>query len=320
MFKMDRHDRRYAKEPVEADYLYMLGNPKRNLLKLILAVIIYIGIFCILVAVSTIIFKNIINILAPVLKLERLEDIETLTDSYYFEKLTDWLLFMAVPASILTYMCIYKKKAGELASIEGKFRWEWSGKCLLFLFPVIGFFVIGQTLLDGVPEIKLSKSVADAIFLSTIFTPLQAMGEEYLFRGFALQIMGTLTKPGKDRWIIFSIVSSFVFSVAHNPGDLLAGIDFFVFGILMCGLVYFTGGLEAGIVFHTLNNLFLNIMADLTGGNIDFSINEVLEEKIAIEGAIISIISDIIVFVIIIYIWKRYRRKSEGKKTGVKIT
>ena len=84
-----------------------------------------------------------------------------------------------------------------------------------------------------------------------LLTPLQAAGEEYAFRGYLMQAFGGLFR---SRWVAV-VASAFLFGLAHGLGQSAPiFFDRFAFGLVAGALVVLTGGLEAGIAMHVLNN------------------------------------------------------------------
>jgi membrane protease YdiL (CAAX protease family) len=90
------------------------------------------------------------------------------------------------------------------------------------------------------------------ILLILLTTPLQAAGEEFLFRGYLMQILGALMPW---RWVVV-LISAGVFTLMHGFSQNLAiATTRFGFGVLMGALLLLTGGLEAGIAAHAVNNV-----------------------------------------------------------------
>lgn len=83
-------------------------------------------------------------------------------------------------------------------------------------------------------------------------SPLQAIGEEVFFRGYLLQAFGSLVKTP---WFAIT-TSALVFAFFHGTQNLPLFLDRFAFGILAGILVVATGGLEAAVAAHVVNNLF----------------------------------------------------------------
>ena len=100
-------------------------------------------------------------------------------------------------------------------------------------------------------------------------TPLQAAGEEYLFRGYLLQAFGSLFRStvGGDR-----ACTAVLFAFAHGAQNFPLFFDRFAFGLIAGWLVTRTGGLEAGIALHILNN-FLAFGLALSFGDLTSTLN-----------------------------------------------
>ena len=103
------------------------------------------------------------------------------------------------------------------------------------------------------------------LVLIVLVTPLQAAGEEYLFRGYLTQVLGSAIR---NRWVSV-VVSALIFAVAHGTGqDLSLFVNRFAFGLVMGVVVIVTGGLEASIAAHAVNNVFSFGYAALSTGGV----------------------------------------------------
>jgi membrane protease YdiL (CAAX protease family) len=94
-----------------------------------------------------------------------------------------------------------------------------------------------------------------------VTTPLQALGEEYAFRGYLMQAFGSLTRSR----VVAVLVTSGLFALAHGAQNAPLFIDRFVFGLMAGLVVILVGGLEAGIALHILNNLLAFALAIVFG-------------------------------------------------------
>lgn len=104
-------------------------------------------------------------------------------------------------------------------------------------------------------------------------TPLQAMGEEYVFRGYLLQAVGSMFK----RWTSVAsaaslLATALLFAAFHGTQNFPLFFDRFAFGVLAAYLVVKVGGLEGGIALHVVNNFFAYGFA-LLFGDISSSLN-----------------------------------------------
>ncbi len=113
----------------------------------------------------------------------------------------------------------------------------------------------------GVNEFTARTRPAALIVLLT--TPFQAAGEEYFFRGYLLRPSGRCSATSGWR----SSVTAVLFALAHGMQNLPLFFDRFMFGLIAGWLVVRTGGLEAGIAMHVLNN-FLAFGIALTFGDL----------------------------------------------------
>ena len=101
-----------------------------------------------------------------------------------------------------------------------------------------------------------------------ITSPLQALAEEMFFRGYLMNVISglALNLPEKaGRWL--SVVgSALIFALMHGTQNAWLFADRLAFGLLAGWLVIVTGGLEAGVAAHVVNNLFAFGYAVFLGG------------------------------------------------------
>jgi len=109
---------------------------------------------------------------------------------------------------------------------------------------------------------------APFVLLVLLFTPLQAATEELVFRGYAMQAFGRLTRSPA----IIAILSSAVFTAPHllNPevqqhGVLLMATNYFAIGMLLATITLRDGRLELAVGLHAANNVFLALLVNYEG-------------------------------------------------------
>ena len=100
-------------------------------------------------------------------------------------------------------------------------------------------------------------------------TPLQAAGEEYGTRGLIMRAAGSWVASPLPGLIIAALVPSVLFMLAHGAGDPWLNVYYFLFGVTMSILAWRTGGLEAGIVLHAVNNMLAFGVVILAGQEIN---------------------------------------------------
>ncbi|MHC0429428.1 CPBP family intramembrane glutamic endopeptidase [Streptomyces sp. O3] len=171
---------------------------------------------------------------------------------------------VGVPAVLLGLRLVGNRPAGTVSSVTGRLRWGWLGRCALVAFPLIalqlGLLIAWTWNAEPAAESPAAESgqgfpgwSAFALSLAVLcaLVPVQAAAEEYVFRGWLVQVTGRFLRspwPG-------IAVASLLFAVAHGFGEL-SGFALLFYSALWWGwLVIRTGGLEAVIALHTANNL-----------------------------------------------------------------
>ena len=166
-------------------------------------------------------------------------------------------LAAAIPLAWFVVRVVHGLRPGWLASIRPRLRWTYLLACLgvsviaLFATLVVSAVVPAQdTEISGHLN-AFTDTTRDFLIVLVLLTPLQAAGEEYAFRGYLTQAFGGLFR---SRWVAV-VASAFIFGLAHGIGQSVPiFFDRFAFGIVAGALVVLTGGLEAGIAMHVLNN------------------------------------------------------------------
>ena len=170
---------------------------------------------------------------------------------------------------------MHRMRPRWLTSVVPGFRWRFFFACIGLAVIALVAQVLVSTLLPGDVEGDISGSLNDfsrtTLVLAVIVlvtTPLQAAGEEYLFRGYLLQAVGSLFR---NRWVAI-LSTALLFAAAHGGQNFPLFFDRFAFGLIAAWLVIRTGGLEAGIALHVLNN-FLAFGFALAFGDISEMLN-----------------------------------------------
>jgi membrane protease YdiL (CAAX protease family) len=167
------------------------------------------------------------------------------------------LLAAAIPIAMLASRVVYRQRPGFLSSITGRFRWGLFGHFLLIAAPLMVVWMGVQLLLTGgFGELRWGPDSLLLLVGILLTTPLQAAGEEYGFRGLLARSVGSWFG---NRWValaVATVVNSVAFMFVHGAGEPWLNVFYLVVGILFTLLAWRTGGLEAAVVMHIVNNLF----------------------------------------------------------------
>ncbi|MFF0270666.1 CPBP family intramembrane glutamic endopeptidase [Kribbella sp. NPDC004536] len=182
---------------------------------------------------------------------------------------TNLTLIVLIPLSILVARVLNRQTPGLLSSVVGKLRWRplaWFSLVAIAL-ELLSFAVIQ---LANVPLATgerhggpAAPDVVGIIVITLLTSPIQAAGEEYYFRGYLLQAVGSYLRGS----IVAVIVTALLFTAAHGiwPWQSPAlFVDRLAFGLVAGFLAIRTGGLESGIASHAANNVVTFVFAGLT--------------------------------------------------------
>lgn len=182
-------------------------------------------------------------------------------------------LAVLIPAVLLGVLATGPRPVGYLSSVTGRLRWGWLGRTTVIAVLVFGATFGAMLAVDALLEpgevsapAQLDRHVVTAIVLVLLIVPFQAAAEEYVFRGYLMQLVGSWS-----RFAFVPVVVTTPLFVAGHAYELWGLIDVAIFGVTAAVLTIRTGGLEAAIAAHTVNNVFLLIldalgMVEATGG------------------------------------------------------
>lgn len=171
-------------------------------------------------------------------------------------------LALLIPVAAALINGAYYVPSRWLWSNRPGFRWRRLGQAVAVSAVVWSPFLVLGTLAAAVSRTS-PPGRALLWFLAVVLltTPLQAAGEECLFRGLLLQALGVTRLPT----LACCLGSAGLFAVAHLQFAPALFADRLLLGGVLAYLAIRTGGLEAGIAIHAVKNLAVLIPAGLLG-------------------------------------------------------
>lgn len=231
------------------------------------------GGFFVVLAVVVMLFVMFTILLNPALWASDSDGWETLEQSdlidmsdpfnFFFLMMT---IIIMIPAIWLAYLLLGSKPVGLLLSVTGKMRWKWLGLASAVSLVVYAVFFALSFALDAVSSTPQVEIPAESMPTSPLFyallvlllTPLQCTAEELVFRGAFMQAIGAWLKHPA-----FAILLPMpLFTLGHDY-DLYGMLDVAVFAIAAGYLSWRTGGLEAAIAMHIINNTTLFLLGSV---------------------------------------------------------
>jgi len=173
----------------------------------------------------------------------------------------------------------FRQGIGWLVSVVGRFRWRW-------FFITVGVFAAGYVVLSGViigafglegygcSELSTQPYTWFMLAAIVFTTPFQCAGEEFQSRALLPRLIAAIVPV---RWLsltLSALVPSLIFMLLHDAQDPWLNLNYFCVALMMWWLAYRTGGIEASIGLHLVNNLFSEWYLPFTniGGMFDRSV------------------------------------------------
>ena len=165
-----------------------------------------------------------------------------------------------IPMSWLLITMVHQVAPRWLSSVRPRLRWRFLAICLGVAVVATVVSLVSQLFIQPV-HVQAQQGFWAFLVVIILTSPIQAAGEEVFFRGYLMQACGSIVS---QPWFGV-IVSSVLFALFHGSQNLPLFVDRLAFGLLAAALVWRTGGLEAGIAAHVINNVFAYTFAGLTG-------------------------------------------------------
>ncbi|MES2094806.1 MAG: type II CAAX endopeptidase family protein [Actinomycetota bacterium] len=174
------------------------------------------------------------------------------------------------------------RPVGLLSSIAGRLRWRWMSRLVVPVVIAYGASTLFSALVlpwlrgEPIPSATVSSTTGITVLVALLLVPFQATAEEFLFRGYLAQTIGGWLKHP-----LFAILLPVpLFAIGHQY-DVWGLIDVSVFAVVAGWLAWRTGGLEAPIIAHVVNNIVIFVIGAFglvdvnskTGSGLDVAIS-----------------------------------------------
>ncbi|MFE6997522.1 CPBP family intramembrane glutamic endopeptidase [Microbacterium sp. NPDC057659] len=170
-------------------------------------------------------------------------------------------IILLLPALLIASRIVAGRGLGLLSSVTGRLRWGWMLRCLglaAAIFALQTSVSMGVSLAQG-EDLFVAGVTAGPwpmLLLVILLVPLQSATEEYVFRGFLMQAVGSWLKH--PAFAILLPLPLFVFGHLYDVWGLLSVA---AFALAAGWLAWRTGGLEAGIALHVVNNVSIFVLS-----------------------------------------------------------
>jgi membrane protease YdiL (CAAX protease family) len=221
-------------------------------------------------------------------------------------------LALLIPSVWVALIAVHQERLGWVSSVVRRLRWRLLltfglvATGLLAIGLLLGFLLVDPVAGSGEESYDTGFIVAMlAVVLLT--TPLQAAGEEYLFRGYLSQVIAGWIPPRAAGAIVAGLLTGFLFALAHGSQDVPTFLSRLAFGLSASLLVWLTGGLEAAIAYHAMNNVLLFLLALVVGPSLE----------VEISSALVLIVDLLVMAAFVAFVWWWSRRRAAQQATSV---
>lgn len=270
-------------EPLEYHRLYR-GTLRYDWWKPLVALVLAGVYFIVLSTVFVLVATPVLMSFDPAYLSTVVEDPNALLDTQNPVSVAFALLsiILMLPSAILALLSVGIRPTGRLWSVAARIRWKFLA--WLMLAAIVGVVAmnlagIGADLLfgamsgggsAGAEPAAAEGAVTDfnwtaawvSLAIVVVLVPVQATAEEVIFRGLFMQVLGSWLK---SPWFGI-LIPSVGFALGHIY-DIWGLLQVGLMGVFAAWLTWRTGGLEAAMAIHIVNNLVaFGFMAFAVGG------------------------------------------------------
>jgi membrane protease YdiL (CAAX protease family) len=205
--------------------------------------------------------------------------------------ITNLSLIVAIPTVWMAWAVAHGMRPGWSSSVLARLRWRLLPRLVLLALATLGVGIGLSVLLGALLGDELTGPVPDLgwlLLVVVLTTPLQSAAEEYLFRGYLSQAIAGWIRAPRAGAVVAAVVTAALFSAAHAPPDFLTFLDRFAFGLAASAVVWLTGGLEAAIVLHAVNNVIVFVLAGSLGDGV---VTESVPDASGVLFVLLSVLS-----------------------------
>ncbi|MEI3843581.1 MULTISPECIES: CPBP family intramembrane glutamic endopeptidase [Microbacterium] len=166
------------------------------------------------------------------------------------------MIALMLPVVWGTQRLVFGVPGRWLHSVSGRFRARLARTAALVTVPAFGIVIGTDWLMDGAPAFApIAPSSLLALLLGILVAPFQAAAEEYMFRGLIGRSVATWFHPAFVGTAMSMVVATILFASFHGTADPWRLAFYAVFGACASLMTWRSGGVEAAVVMHTVNNI-----------------------------------------------------------------
>ena len=204
--------------------------------------------------------------------------------------ISDLILATFIPSLYIASKIINYRPFSSYSSSRGGWNFKLYFKALII--PLI-LYIIYEGISSTISGVKGTSQVS-ILFLIVICVsvPLQSIAEEYMFRGFLLQTLGSWFKIP----LLAIVIQAIIFALFHGYNSF-GLLEVLVMGLIYGFFAWKTNGIEVSSALHTANNFTVGLFVML-GLHVSTSSPQ-------LESSVGTIIFEILLFIIMYLVGKK---------------
>lgn len=171
-----------------------------------------------------------------------------------------------IPAAFVGLWAGFGSRWRRVLSVTGRVRWGYLFRAMALITPLWVISLSLSGILTGQFTGPRPQDWIGLLVVSVLTTPLQAAGEEIYIRGWLAQAIGAWFARPLVSTLVAGGVSTVVFVALHGSLDPWIIADLGSLAVAAAYLSWRTGGLEAAIAIHVVNNLLITFGGVIFGG------------------------------------------------------
>jgi len=228
-----------------------------------------------------------------------MDDLEMTPDFFLLNNVG---IALAIPIALGSHWLVFGQRPRWLSSVTGGFRWAWFARCVAWTLPLWLAVLAFELVLAPPQDVRWREYTVFMIVVILLTTPFQAAGEEFLMRGLQQRAVGSWFRNPIVGWLVATTVSSITFMSLHLAQDVWLNAYYVVFGVVASWIVWRTGGLEAAVAIHVVNNMVAEALMPFT----DFS--GMLDRSAGAADPTVLINMGVLVAAVALLTWQARRR------------
>jgi uncharacterized protein len=171
---------------------------------------------------------------------------------------------------------------------------------------VVGVVAPGST---GWTSFAISGTTVALLAVTLLTTPLQAAGEELVYRSVLMPAAASWVRPVRPALAVGLVVSALGFAAVHGSTDPWLGGYFVVVAVSTGLMAIISGGMEAPIAFHVVNNVLVGVIGNVFSGGGTTTLDRATDTG---DASLLILVAVNIGMVVFVALDERRRRRSGG--------